>query len=45
MVKPDCGFRGLDTKGHLDDDAYTSSISKLKNIRLAFNSLQRKKVL
>ena len=45
MVKPDCGFRGLDPKGHLDDTAYTSSISKLKNIRLAFNSLQRKKIL
>ena len=45
MVKPDCGFRGLDTKGHLDDIAYTSSIAKLKNIRLAFDLLQQKKVL
>jgi len=45
MVKPDCGFRGLDTKGHLDGIAYTSSITKLKNIRLAFDLLQRKQVL
>ena len=45
MVKPDCGFRGLGTNGHLDSVAYTSSISKLKNIRLAINSLQRKKIL
>jgi len=44
MVKPDCGFRGLDTKGHLDGIAYSSSIAKLKNIRLAFDSLQRKQI-
>ncbi|MFC1754443.1 hypothetical protein ACFL96_13795 [Thermoproteota archaeon] len=45
MVKPDCGFRGLNEHGNLKSDAYTSSIAKLKNIRLAIDSLTQKNIL
>ena len=45
MVKPDCGFRGLNPQGNLESVAYISSIAKLRNIRLVLNSLQRKKIL
>ncbi len=45
MVKPDCGFRGLNKQGNLKSEAYLSSIAKLKNIRLAIDSLKQKKIL
>lgn len=43
MVKPDCGFRGLNELGNLQSDAYISSITKLKNIRLVIDSLNQNK--
>lgn len=41
MVKPDCGFRGLDMEGNLDGVAYNAAISKLRNLRRAIDSLKR----
>ncbi|MFQ6135443.1 MAG: hypothetical protein ACE5KU_06505 [Nitrososphaerales archaeon] len=41
MVKPDCGFRGLDTEGTLEGVAYNAAIGKLRNLRRAIDSLKR----
>ncbi len=41
MVKPDCGFRGLDTEGSLEGVAYNAAIGKLRNLRRAIDSLKR----
>ncbi len=41
MVKPDCGFRGLDVEGKLSGIAYKSSIMKLRNLRRAIDTLDR----
>ena len=45
MIKPDCGFRGLNEQGNLQSDAYISSLAKLKNIRLVVDSLKQKKII
>lgn len=45
MIKPDCGFRGLNEHGNLQSDAYISSLAKLKNIRLVIDSLKQKKII
>jgi len=39
MVKPDCGFRGLDPDGSIDGRAYRVAISKLRNLRIAVDSM------
>jgi 5-methyltetrahydropteroyltriglutamate--homocysteine methyltransferase len=39
MVKPDCGFRGLDPDGSIDGRAYRVAISKLRNLRIALDSI------
>ncbi len=40
MVKPDCGFRGLDPEGNPQGVAYAASIGKLRNLRSAVDSIQ-----
>ncbi|MCL4436769.1 MAG: hypothetical protein M1503_12125 [Thaumarchaeota archaeon] len=40
MVKPDCGFRGLDPEGHPHGIAYSAAIGKLRNLRSAVDSIQ-----
>jgi 5-methyltetrahydropteroyltriglutamate--homocysteine methyltransferase len=41
MVKPDCGFRGLDPEGNLEGIAYSAAICKLRNLRRAIDSLNQ----
>jgi len=40
MVKPDCGFRGLDPEGNPYGVAYAAAIGKLRNLRSAVDSIQ-----
>ncbi len=40
MVKPDCGFRGLDPEGNPQGVAYAAAIGKLRNLRSAVDSIQ-----
>jgi 5-methyltetrahydropteroyltriglutamate--homocysteine methyltransferase len=40
MVKPDCGFRGLDPEGNLQGIAYAAAIGKLRNLRRAVDFIQ-----
>lgn len=40
MVKPDCGFRGLDPEGTVDGVSYNAAIGKLRNLRRAIDSLK-----
>jgi len=41
MIKPDCGFRGLDPDGDFEGVAYRAAIDKIRNIRSALDSFQK----
>ncbi|HEY4699004.1 MAG TPA: hypothetical protein VIH27_01345 [Nitrososphaerales archaeon] len=41
MIKPDCGFRGLDPDGDFEGVAYRATIDKIRNIRSALDSFQK----
>lgn len=39
MIKPDCGFRGLDPDGSIKGTAYQAALAKLRNLRTVLDSL------